>query len=141
MCFRYAVVVAPVVVLKVSIDQSGRKSTSVDVTGRVIISVEQKALSFVVDDKDSLNVVGTRSNYEDKSTVGDSQKGTSLTQDSDTRLRDLENESKPFQEESRSQSKGDNMEKRAPIKEKGSAQNNTEGNEAANTEQSSSKGI
>ena len=85
-------------------------------------------------------MAGTSGNYEDKSTVGDSQKDFSATQDSDTRLRDLENESKPSQEESRSEGEKENMEKRAP-KEKGSTQNNTEGNEAENTERSSSEGI
>lgn len=84
-------------------------------------------------------MAGTSDNCEDKSTVCDSQKDISLTRDSDTRLRDLD-ESKPSQEESRSQNKGENVVKKAP-KETGSAQNNTEGNEAENTERSSSEGI
>ena len=85
-------------------------------------------------------MAGTSDNHEDKSTVGHSQKDISLTQDSDTRLRDLENENKPSQEASRSESKGENMEERAP-KETGSAQNNTEENEAENTDRNSSEGI
>ena len=120
--------------------ESGRKSSSVDIASQVI-SFEKKGLSFVVDDKDSLVVAGTSSNYEDISAVGDRQKDISLIEeDSDTRLRDLKDGSKPSREESRSQTKGENMEKRAP-KEAGSARNNTEGNEQENTKRRSSEGI
>lgn len=86
-------------------------------------------------------MAGTSSNYEDRSPVGDRQKDISLTEEgSDTKLRDLEDGGQPSQEESCSQSKRENMEKRA-LKETGSAQNITEGNEADNTERNSSQGI
>lgn len=86
-------------------------------------------------------MAGTSTTFEDRSPVGDRQKDISMIEeDSNTRLRDLQDGSKPSQEESRSQSKGESMEKRA-LKETGSAQNNTEGNEAENRERSSSEGI
>lgn len=86
-------------------------------------------------------MAGTSSNYEDRSPVGDRQKDISLTEEgSDTKLRDLEDGGQPSQEESRSQSKRENIEKRA-LKETGSAQNITEGNETDNTERNSSQGI
>lgn len=86
-------------------------------------------------------MAGTSSNYEDRSPVGDRQKDISVTEErSDTKLRDLEDGGQPSQEESRSQSKRENIEKRA-LKETGSAQNITEGNETDNTERNSSQGI
>lgn len=96
----------------------------------------ENGASSVVNDIDPLVVADNNENDENR-TVGDGQEENLIEKDSDTRRG--EDERKPSQEESCSQSKWKNKEKKAS-KGTGSAQNDTERKETENKERSSSAG-
>ena len=120
-------------------ERSVRKSTSIDVYCRGI-DVGEKQTATVISDKDPLAMTDNSANYEERSSAGDGPK-----EKADVDTTPGEEESKPSNAESISQSNGKKKKKKKKKKKasKGteSTQNNTEEKETNNEGQTSQGGI